>query len=128
MKRRRSLATSQRDQELLALIQPIKIDHPLWGYRRIWAYLKYRQNYSVAINRIYRIMKEHQLIVTKNQRLRARRGPLRSKPRSHLPNHCWGIDMTKIKIYPWGWLYLCIVLDWCTKEIVGYSLSNVSST
>ncbi len=68
------------------------------------------------------------MVVTKNQRLHARRGPLRAKPRSHRPNHCWGIDMTKIKIYPWGWLYLCVVLDWCTKEIVGYSLSIQSKT
>ncbi len=104
MKRQRSQSTQQRDQELLTMIQPIKIDHPLWGYRRIWAYLKYRQNYPVAINRVYRILKEHQMIVTKNQRLRARRGPMRAKPRSHRPNHFWGIDMTKIKIYPGGCL------------------------
>ncbi|MDE2010359.1 MAG: IS3 family transposase [Candidatus Omnitrophica bacterium] len=118
MKRQRSRATQQRDQELLDLIKPIKDDHPLWGYRRIWAYLKYRQGLCFGINRIYRVMKEQNLIVTKNQRLLARRGPMRSKPRSHKPNHFWGIDMTKIKIAPWGWLYLCIVLDWCTKEII----------
>lgn len=128
MKRQRSCATYKRDQELLKLIEPIKIDHPLWGYRRIWAYLKYRQKHNVAINRIYRVMKEHQLVVTKQQRLRARRGPMRSKPRSHKPNLFWGVDMTKIKIAPWGWLYLCIVLDWCTKEIVGYSLGIQSKT
>lgn len=128
MKRQRSDSTQQRDQQLLVLIMPIKTDHPLWGYRRIWAYLKYRQNYMVGINRVYRVMKEHQLIVTKLQRLRARRGPLRSKPRSHRPDHFWGIDMTKIKIAPWGWLYLCVVLDWCTKEIIGYSLSIQSKT
>jgi len=128
MKRRRSQSTHNRDQKLLALIKPIKTDHPLWGYRRIWAYLKYRQGHPVGINRIYRIMKEHNLIVTKQQRLRARRGPMRAKPRSSRPNHFWGIDMTKIKISPWGWLYLCIVLDWCTKEIVGYSLSIQSKT
>lgn len=128
MKRQRSQATSKRDQELLNLINPIKTDHPLWGYRRIWAYLKYRQGLCFAINRIYRVMKEHNLIVTKQQRLRARRGPMRSKPRSHKPNLFWGIDMTKIKITPWGWLYLCVVLDWCTKEIVGYSLGIQSKT
>jgi transposase InsO family protein len=105
MKRQRATATTQRDQELLGLITPIKTDHPLWGYRRIWAYLKYRQNYSTGINRIYRVMKEHGLTVTKQQRLRARRGPMRSKPRSHQPNHFW-----------------------CTKEIVGYSLSIQSKT
>ncbi|MCA9409051.1 MAG: DDE-type integrase/transposase/recombinase, partial [Candidatus Omnitrophica bacterium] len=128
MKRQRSHSTQYRDNQLLDMINPIKTDHPLWGYRRIWAYLKYRQNYSVGINRVYRVMKEHNLTVTKKQRLRARRGPMRSKPRSHKPNHFWGVDMTKIKITPWGWLYLTVVLDWCTKEIVGYSLSIQSKT
>ena len=31
--------------------------------------------------------------------------------------------MTKIKIPSWGWMYLVIVLDWYTKEIIGHSLS-----
>jgi hypothetical protein len=40
MKRQRSQATSKRDQELLDLINPIKTDHPLWGYRRrIWGHV-----------------------------------------------------------------------------------------
>ena len=57
MKHQRSISTTKRDQDLLALIEPIKTDHPLWGYRRIWAYLKYRQGYTVGINRVYRVMK-----------------------------------------------------------------------
>ncbi len=73
-------------------------------------------------------MKEQNLIVTPQTRLRARRGPVRPKPQAQYPNHFWGIDMTKIKIGPWGWLYLTIVLDWYTKEITGYSLSLQSKT
>lgn len=128
MKRQRSQSTIQRDQELLAMIEPIKTDHPLWGYRRIWAYLKYRMDHPTGINRIHRIMKEHDLLVTKNARLKARRGPMRAKPHAERPNHFWGIDMTKIKIGPWGWLYLTVVLDWHTKEIIGHSLSLQSKT
>ena len=36
--------------------------------------------------------------------------------------------MTKIKIAPWGWLYLTVMFDWYTKEITGYSLSMQSKT
>ena len=36
--------------------------------------------------------------------------------------------MIKIKIAPRGRLYLYLVLDWCTKEIIGYSLSIRSKT
>ena len=36
--------------------------------------------------------------------------------------------MTKIRMASWGWLYLTVVLDWYTKEIVGYSLTMQSKT
>ncbi|MBI2138483.1 transposase family protein, partial [Candidatus Woesearchaeota archaeon] len=52
----------------------------------------------------------------------------RPKPRAERPNQFWGIDMTKIKMATWGWLYLVVVLDWYTKEIVGYSLGIQSKT
>jgi putative transposase len=110
------------------LIQSIKLEHPLWGYRSVWSYLQYRMEYPAGINRVYRIMKEHQLLVTKTQRLLAKRGPYRPKPRAARPNQYWGTDMTKIKISTFGWLYIVIVLDWYTKEIVGYSLNTQSKS
>lgn len=128
MKRAKSFSVIQRNQVLLGQIKAIKTDHPLWGYRRIWSYLKYRQGIAVNKKRVYRLMKEQQLIVTPQTRLKARRGPMRPKPVADRPNQFWGIDMTKIKLASWGWLYLCVVLDWHTKEIVGYSLSLQSKT
>jgi transposase InsO family protein len=40
----------------------------------------------------------------------------------------WGIDMTKILVPSWGWVYLHVVLDWASKKIVGYELSLRSKT
>ncbi len=128
MKRRKSLAVIERNESLLIQIKALKTDHPLWGYRRIWSYLKYRQGLPVNKKRVYRLLKEQNLIVTPDVRLRAKRGPIRPKPVADRPNQFWGIDMTKIKLFGWGWLYLCIVLDWHTKEIVGHSLSLQSKT
>lgn len=128
MKRAKSQSVIDRNKALLAQIKQIKTDHPLWGYRRIWSYLKYRQGIPVNKKRVYRLMKEQNLIVTPQLRRIARRGPLRPKPVAHRPNLFWGIDMTKIKLHGWGWLYLCIVLDWYSKEIIGYSLSLQSKT
>ena len=128
MKRAKSLSVLKRNQTLLEQIKEIKTDHPLWGYRRIWSYLKYRQGIAVNKKRVYRLMKEQDLIVTPQKRLKAKRGPMRPKPHADHPNHFWGIDMTKIKLHGWGWLYLTIVLDWYTKEIIGYSLGLQSKT
>ncbi len=128
MTRKKSLSVIQRNQSLLAQICVIKNDHPLWGYRRVWSYLKYRQGIPVNKKRVYRLMKEQNMLVTPLFRLKAKRGPTRPKPVATRPNQFWGIDMTKIPMRTWGWLYLTIVLDWYTKEIVGYSLSMQSKT
>ncbi len=117
-----------RNQELLSQIKELKSDHPFWGHRRVWAYLKYRQGLPVNRKRVLRLMREHSLLVTREQRLKAKRGPYRPKPQADRPNQFWGIDMTKIKISSSGWLYLSVVLDWYTKEIIGYHLGLQSKT
>jgi transposase InsO family protein len=128
MKRAKSQSVIERNELLLSQIKAIKVDHPLWGYRRIWSYLKYRQGIPVNKKRIYRIMKEQNLLVYPEVRLKAKRGPIKPKPIATCPNQFWGIDMTKIRMNTWDWLYLTVVLDWHTKEIVGYSLSLQSKT
>ncbi|MDD5016231.1 MAG: IS3 family transposase [Atribacterota bacterium] len=99
---------------MLASLKDLKADHPLWGYRRCWAYLFYRQHIIVNKKRIYWLMKEQGLLVTKINRYKAKRKISRPKPKASYPNHIWGTDITKIKIGTWGWY---------TKEIIGYSLS-----
>lgn len=118
------MKVKERNKSLLEEIERLKAEHPFWGYRRIWAYLKYRLGLPVNRKRIYRLMKEHQLLVTPHTRLKALRGkyPYRSKPRASRMNQYWGIDMTKVMIPSFGWTYLVIVLDWYTKKIIGYSL------
>jgi len=120
----------KRNEQLLSQIREIKADHPFWGYRRVWAYLKYRQHVLVNHKRVYRLMKLHNLLVKPNTRLKAIRAnaSYRSKPRASKPNQFWGIDMTKIMIHSFGWVYLVVVLDWYSKKIIGYSLKDHSRT
>lgn len=68
-------------------------------------------------------MKENNLLVSTESRLKAKRGsyPYRDKPHAIYSNQYWGIDMTKVLIGNYGWVYLVIVLDWYSKKIVGYS-------
>ena len=126
-KRKRSCQVNNRDKDLLLSIERIKLSHPLWGYRRVWAYLKYREGLPCARNRVYRVMQENGLLCPKNKRLRATRTPLPSKPKAHFRNHIWGTDMTKVKT-SMGWVYIHIVLDWYTKKIVGRHISWASKT
>lgn len=64
-------------------------------------------------------MKQNNLLVSKKRRLKAPRKAVNSKPRTIEPNRYWGIDMTKVMIPAYGWIYLHIIIDWGTKTLVG---------
>jgi transposase InsO family protein len=120
MSRQPSPLVAQRNEGLLQRIRELKAEHPFWGYRRIWAYLHFVERRSVNKKRMWRLMREHQLLVTPNRRLRAKRTPTGKKPRPTKPNEWWGIDMTKVLVEGVGWMYIVVVLDWYTKTIVGH--------
>ena len=108
----------QRDAELLPLIEEIKVDHPFWGYRRVWATLRYKNGLPINLKRVARIMRKHDLCVRRPQ-LKAKRTPCGGKPRPDRPCQWWGIDMTKV-MTAGGWVYVVLVVDWYSKKIVGH--------
>jgi len=111
-----------RDEALLEKIRVLKTGHPFWGYRRVWAWLRYREGMLINQKRVRRLMKENGLMA--NQTIhRAKRTSQGSKPRAEKPHQYFGIDMTKFLISSLGWVYLVIVLDWFTKKVVGWNLS-----
>ncbi len=91
MKRQKSQSVMDRNQALLEQIKALKTDHPLWGYRRVWAHLKYRQGIPVNKKRVYRLMKEQNFLVTKNYKLKAKRHSTRPELRAERPNHFWAL-------------------------------------
>ena len=72
------------DAQILASIKEIKQRHPFWGYRRVRAWLKYRKDLPVGYKRVYRLMKENELLVPQN-RYRAKRQLAGRKPRANGP-------------------------------------------
>jgi hypothetical protein len=114
MTRRRSLHVIRRDQELLPRLQAPKAEHPFWGYRRVWAFLRCVEHLPVNRKRIWRLMREYPLLVPPNLRLKAKRMPMGSKPKPTKPDEWWGIGMTKVLVQAFGWLYIVVILDWYT--------------
>lgn len=127
MRKTPSLKIIRRNKPILEMIEKLKAEHPFWGYRRIWAHLTYVNKLEVNKKRVYRLMKLHDLIVTKNTRIKAKRTPNRPKPQAEKPNQLWGIDMTKFKTAE-GWGYLVITLDWFSKKVVSHHLGSLSRT
>ena len=69
-------------------------------------------------------MRERGLLL-RSRRLRARRRKERGRVEASAPNQIWQSDMTKIWAGPaLGWAYLVSVIDCCTREIVGWNLSE----
>jgi putative transposase len=112
MMRQRSLRVVQRDESLLPRLQALKAEHPLWGYRRVWAYLRFVEQLPVNKKRMWRLMRAHRLLVPPNLQLKAKRTPSGRKPKPTQPNQWWGIDMTKVLVEGMGWVYIVVVLDW----------------
>lgn len=115
------------EEEVLKRIKAIKLSHPFWGYRRVWAWLRHRENVLVNQKRVRRLMKAHGLMASQRVH-KVKRRALRSKPRADKPKQIWGIDMTKFIVNGVGWVYLVIVLDWYTKKVVGWDISLRSKT
>jgi putative transposase len=117
--RRPSGSVAERNAPALHRIGAIKADHPFWGYRRVWAHLRYVDGLDVNKKRVYRLMREHGLTVKPHHQLKAKRTSDRRKPQPSCPNQWWGIDMTKVMTAS-GWVYVVLVLDWYSKKVVGH--------
>ena len=80
-RRCRSACRAVADKSLLEPIRDIKAEHPFWGYRRVWAYLKFVGGLAVNKKRIYRLLQENNLLVKGETRLLAKRASSTRKPR-----------------------------------------------
>jgi putative transposase len=69
--------------------------------------------------RMWRLMREHSLLVPPNLRLQAKRTAGKSTPQPTKPHAWWGIEMTKVLVHGCGWISIVVVLEWYTKALVG---------
>ena len=97
--------------------------HETFGYRRIRALLKRRWNIHVSRKTVNRIMRETGLSRPKIWRRPAR--PKRvEKMVPTQPNQAWQVDMTSFQLSSLAALYLVVVIDCYTRQIVGWTLDR----
>ena len=97
--------------------------HVTFGYRRIWALLRRRKGMCVNRKTVWRIMHEEGLVRPKVWR-RPRRPKRVERMRPSGPNEAWQIDMTSLALSTLTPLYLVMVTDCYTREIVGWTLDR----
>jgi len=121
------------DQEIGALIEAIfKRHRRRYGYRRIAAELA-DQGVICAPDRIRRIMAQRSLRALQPRHYVPRTSDGRAdQPSANLiadqplpdkPDQVWAGDLTFIPSSQ-GWLYLAVIIDLCSRKIVGWSLAD----
>jgi putative transposase len=110
------------DELLAARIRRLIEKHPTFGYRRIWALLRFREGVRVNRKAVYRILQlkgwfVHQRRVAPRPRVQKRRS---RAPRSNVR---WAMDVTHVPCGVDGWGHLAAVIDCHDREIVGYEFA-----
>ncbi len=131
----RSVPPSEGGLLLKRCIDEVYTAHPFYGSRRIAVQLR-QQGWSVNRKAVVRHMQEmglsaicpgpHRPNLSKRAQEHGVYPYLLRGVVAKEPNHVWGVDITYIRMvgtYP-GWLYLVAVLDWHSRYIVSWELSQ----
>jgi len=119
---------SSRELTIKRRIDEVYTAHPFYGSRKITAVL--RPEIMVSRPTVQAYMREMGIFALVPGPNTSQPAPqhqiypylLRQVSAEH-PNHIWGIDITYIRLQH-GWLYLTAVLDWYSRYIVSWSLSQ----
>lgn len=120
---------SQENLEIMLVIDQTHLKHPSWGYRKMTDYLRNDCGYTVNRKRVRRLMRLMDIIalfpgpnLSKLYHAQyVRPYLLRNLVIDH-PNQVWGVDITYLPFRK-GFLYLFVIIDWYTREIVDYEIS-----
>ena len=111
-------------------IDRLNTDFPYYGSRKIVSVLG-EEGFLVSRKRVQRLMAEMGLLtVYPRQRNLSKANPahkkypylLRGVTAAH-PNHIWGTDITYVRLKG-GWMYLTVILDWYSRYVVSWSMSE----
>jgi putative transposase len=119
---------SERELAIKRRIDEIYTEHPYYGSRKMTQAL--RPEFGVARPTIQHYMREMGIFALVPGPHTSKPAPehptfpylLRSVTAEH-PNHIWGIDITYVRLAH-SWLYLTAVLDWYSRHIVSWALSQ----
>ena len=120
---------SEQELDLLKRLDEIFTENPMYGSRRMQVVLK-REGILVGRRRIRRLMRKLGLWAVTPRPDTSRPHPKR-KIYPYLlrelvierPNQVWATDITYIPMRR-GFLYLVAILDWATRKVLAWRLSN----
>lgn len=127
----------RRDEELVVLIKDIhRESRETYGSPRIHQDLN-KQGNRCSRKRVARLMRENGIRACQKRKFRTTTDSehdylvapnlVNRNFRVDIPNKVWASDITYITTRE-GWLYLCVVLDLCSRKVVGWSMESRITT
>jgi putative transposase len=112
-----------RVNEVLAeRIQRLIAVHPTFGYRRLWALLRFAEGFRVNRKAVYRVLRLKGWFV--NQRVATPRPRVQGlKSRAQRSDERWAMDLTHVPCGADGWGHLTAVIDCHDREITGFEFA-----
>ena len=115
--------------QLMHRLDALHAAHPFAGSRMLRSLLL-RQGHCVGRRHVRTLMKRMGVRALYCQPNTSARHPqhkvypylLRNKPVTH-SNQVWAMDITYVRMQK-GWLYLCAVVDWYSRKVLAWKLSN----
>lgn len=120
---------SSENLDIMKIIDRTHLEHPTWGYRKMTDYLRHGNGYDINRKRVRRLMRLMDIIAlypgpNLSKRYHAqyvRPYLLRNLAIDH-GDQVWGVDITYLPLKK-GFLYLFIIIDWYSRQIVDYEIS-----
>ena len=131
----RGLASGLRqgDLELMARIDKLYLEHPWMGSRTL-AFMLTTTDEIIGRDRVRRLMR-----IMNIESLAPKPGTSKRQPKHPVypyllrgmtidkPNQVWATDITYIPMHR-GFLYLIAIIDWATRKVLSWRLSNTLDT
>lgn len=124
----------EEEEHIMACIDEINTNYPWAGQRRIKALLKRQYDIDIGRKRIRRLMAEMGICaiypkpnLSKRNFKEAIVPYLLRNMNIFMPNQVWAIDITYIKMNH-SHMYLTAVIDWYSRKVVGWNLSDSLDT
>ena len=113
-------------------LDALHVAHPFAGSRMLRGLLQ-RQGHCVGRRHVRTLMKRMCITALYCQPRTSARHPqhkiypylLRNKSVTYA-NQVWAMDITYVRMHK-GWLYLCAVVDWYSRKVLAWRLSNTMS-
>jgi len=119
----------EEDLRLQRRIDELHLERPFAGSRMLTRFLR-RDGYEVGRKHVATLMRRMGIEALYRKKSTSRREPghqiypyLLRNAAIERPNQVWALDITYLPMKR-GFVYLCAVMDWATRRIMSFRLSN----